>query len=70
VLPTPSKNRINLRNKRIRIQYLANNLEAHDRLVYRRYDTCRPIESRPPDPGESRRKGLDPFPVARQPGWR
>ncbi|NQV11138.1 MAG: GMC family oxidoreductase [Cyanobacteria bacterium] len=46
VLPDP-ENRITLRNKRIRIQYLPNNLEAHDRLVYRWLDTLQAVEADP-----------------------
>ncbi|MCT0200837.1 GMC family oxidoreductase [Synechococcus sp. CS-1325] len=46
VLPDPD-NRITLRNDRIRIHYLPNNLEAHDRLVYRWLDTLQAVEADP-----------------------
>ena len=43
VLPDP-KNRIWLNKSQIRIDYLHNNLEAHDRLVYRWLDTLDKLE--------------------------
>jgi choline dehydrogenase-like flavoprotein len=46
VLPDPA-NAISLRRDRIRIHYLPNNLEAHDRLVYRWIDTLRRTEKDP-----------------------
>ncbi|MCP9772222.1 GMC family oxidoreductase [Synechococcus sp. Tobar12-5m-g] len=46
VLPDPD-NRVTLRNNRIRIHYLPNNLEAHDRLVYRWLDTLQAVEADP-----------------------
>jgi choline dehydrogenase-like flavoprotein len=46
VLPDPD-NRVTLRNDRIRIHYLPNNLEAHDRLVYRWLDTLQAVEADP-----------------------
>jgi choline dehydrogenase-like flavoprotein len=46
VLPDPD-NAITLRRDRIRIHYLPNNLEAHDRLVYRWIDTLRRTEKDP-----------------------
>tara|TARA_Y100001968_G_C19445638_1_gene765237 strand:- start:1121 stop:2698 length:1578 start_codon:yes stop_codon:yes gene_type:complete len=46
VLPDP-RNRVWLDNHQIRINYLHNNLEAHDRLVYRWLDTLNSIEKDP-----------------------
>jgi choline dehydrogenase-like flavoprotein len=46
VLPDP-ENRVTLRNNRIRIHYLPNNFEAHDRLVYRWLDTLQAVEADP-----------------------
>jgi len=60
--PDP-ENRITLRKQRIRIHNLANNLEAHDRLVYRWLDTLQAVE-RTPDPGGQ--ESLGSIPVARR----
>ena len=46
VLPDP-KNRVWLNGDQIRIDYLHNNLEAHDRLVYRWLDTLHAMEIDP-----------------------
>ena len=46
VLPDPH-NRVSLRGDRIQITYLANNREAHDRLVYRWIDTLKAVEADP-----------------------
>ena len=46
VLPDQN-NRVWLNNDQIRIDYLHNNLEAHDRLVYRWIDTLKAIEKDP-----------------------
>ena len=46
VLPDP-ENRVWLKDNQIRIDYLHNNLEAHDRLVYRWLDTLNSIELDP-----------------------
>ena len=44
VLPEP-ENRVFLLGNKVRINYLHNNLEAHDRLVYRWLDTLKSVES-------------------------
>ena len=44
VLPDPT-NRVCLKGDQIRINYMHNNLEAHDRLVYRWLDTINSLES-------------------------
>ncbi|MBC1261477.1 GMC family oxidoreductase [Synechococcus sp. BSF8S] len=49
VLPDP-ENRIELRGQRLSIQYLANNLEAHDRLVYRWLSMLRVVDADPLTP--------------------
>tara|TARA_Y100001968_G_scaffold8503_1_gene7162 strand:+ start:15174 stop:16754 length:1581 start_codon:yes stop_codon:yes gene_type:complete len=46
VLPDP-ENRVYLNGEQIRINYLHNNLEAHDRLVYRWLNTLNSIEKDP-----------------------
>ena len=46
VLPDPH-NRITLRGSQLQINYLPNNREAHDRLVYRWIDTLKQVESDP-----------------------
>ena len=46
VLPDP-ENRITLQNNHIHINYLHNNREAHDRLVYRWLDTIKSVEADP-----------------------
>ena len=46
VLPDPH-NKVWLNNDQIRINYLHNNREAHDRLVYRWIDTLTAVESDP-----------------------
>ena len=46
VLPDPH-NRITLRGNQLQINYLPNNREAHDRLVYRWIDTLKQVESDP-----------------------
>ena len=46
VLPDPH-NRISLRGNQLQINYLPNNREAHDRLVYRWIDTLKQVESDP-----------------------
>lgn len=46
VLPDP-ENRVSLQNGKIHIDYLHNNQEAHDRLVYRWIDTIKSIEEDP-----------------------
>lgn len=46
VLPDPH-NKVWLNNDQIRINYLHNNREAHDRLVYRWIDTLKAVESDP-----------------------
>ncbi len=46
VRPDP-ENAVSLRGERIRIHYLPNNREAHDRLVYRWLDTLRQVEADP-----------------------
>ena len=45
-MPDPH-NKIWLHNNQIRINYLHNNREAHDRLVYRWIDTLKAVESDP-----------------------
>ncbi|MCP9817903.1 GMC family oxidoreductase [Synechococcus sp. Cruz-9H2] len=49
VLPDPD-NRIELRGERLSIQYLANNLEAHDRLVYRWLSVLKTVDADPLTP--------------------
>lgn len=49
VLPDPD-NRIELRGERLSIQYLANNLEAHDRLVYRWLSVLKAVDADPLTP--------------------
>ncbi|MFM8604386.1 MAG: FAD-dependent oxidoreductase [Cyanobium sp.] len=46
VLPDP-ENRVTVRGDRIDVAYLANNREAHDRLVYRWLDTMQKTEADP-----------------------
>ena len=46
VLPDPH-NRITLRGNQLQINYLPNNREAHDRLVYRWIDTLKQVEADP-----------------------
>ncbi len=46
VLPDP-QNKVWLNNDQIRINYIHNNREAHDRLVYRWIDTLKSIEADP-----------------------
>ena len=46
VLPDPH-NKITLQGEQIRLNYIANNTEAHDRLVYRWIDTLKAIEADP-----------------------
>jgi choline dehydrogenase-like flavoprotein len=46
VLPDP-ENRITLRRERVRLFYLPNNREAHDRLVYRWLSTLKAVEADP-----------------------
>ncbi|MBE9173507.1 GMC family oxidoreductase [Cyanobium sp. LEGE 06143] len=46
VLPEP-ENRVTLRGESIQINYLPNNREAHDRLVYRWLDTIQKLEADP-----------------------
>ena len=46
VLPD-SHNKVYLQGEQIRINYIANNLEAHDRLVYRWIDTLQAVEADP-----------------------
>ncbi len=46
VLPDP-ENRVWLQNDKIHIDYLHNNREAHDRLVYRWIDTIKSVEEDP-----------------------
>ena len=46
VLPDP-ENRVWLNNNQVRINYIHNNREAHDRLVYRWIDTLKAIEADP-----------------------
>lgn len=46
VRPDPH-NRVSLRGDRLQIQYLPNNREAHDRLVYRWLDTLKAVEADP-----------------------
>jgi len=46
VLPDPH-NKIFLQGDQIRINYIANNREAHDRLVYRWIDTLKAVEADP-----------------------
>jgi choline dehydrogenase-like flavoprotein len=46
VLPDPH-NRITLRGNQLQINYLPNNREAHDRLVYRWIDMLKQVESDP-----------------------
>ena len=46
VLPDP-ENRVTLRGDRINVAYIANNREAHDRLVYRWLDTIQKVEADP-----------------------
>jgi choline dehydrogenase-like flavoprotein len=46
VLPDPH-NRITLRGQQLQINYLPNNREAHDRLVYRWIDTLKQVEADP-----------------------
>ncbi|CAK6699440.1 GMC family oxidoreductase [Synechococcus sp. BA-124 BA4] len=49
VLPDPG-NRIELRGERLSIQYRANNLEAHDRLVYRWLSVLKAVDADPLTP--------------------
>ena len=46
VLPDPH-NRVSLRNDQIQLTYRVNNVEAHDRLVYRWIDTLKAVEADP-----------------------
>ena len=46
VRPDPH-NKVWLNNEQIRINYIANNREAHDRLVYRWIDTLKEVENDP-----------------------
>ncbi|MEY4826352.1 MAG: hypothetical protein RLZZ430_2002 [Cyanobacteriota bacterium] len=46
VLPDPH-NKISLQGEQIRLNYILNNREAHDRLVYRWIDTLKAIEADP-----------------------
>ena len=46
VLPDPD-NRVTVKGERIDVAYLANNREAHDRLVYRWLDTIKKTEADP-----------------------
>ena len=46
VMPDPD-NKVWLNNSQIRIDYIHNNREAHDRLVYRWIDTLKSVESDP-----------------------
>ena len=46
VLPDP-ENAVTIQNNRVKINYIHNNLEAHDRLVYRWLDTLKVIENNP-----------------------
>jgi choline dehydrogenase-like flavoprotein len=46
VRPDP-ENRVSLRGERVHVQYLANNREAHDRLVYRWLDSLKRLEADP-----------------------
>jgi choline dehydrogenase-like flavoprotein len=46
VRPDPH-NRVTLRGDRLQVQYLPNNREAHDRLVYRWLDTLKEVEADP-----------------------
>jgi choline dehydrogenase-like flavoprotein len=46
VLPDPD-NRVTVRGERIDVAYIANNREAHDRLVYRWLDTIQTVEADP-----------------------
>ena len=46
VLPDPH-NKISLQGEQIRLNYIPNNREAHDRLVYRWIDTLKAIEADP-----------------------
>ena len=46
VLPDPH-NRVTLRGNHLQIHYVANNREAHDRLVYRWIDTLKLVENDP-----------------------
>ncbi len=46
VLPDP-ENRVTVRGERINVAYIANNREAHDRLVYRWLDTIQSTEADP-----------------------
>jgi len=46
VLPDP-ENRLTVQGDRIQINYVANNREAHDRLVYRWLDTIQAVEADP-----------------------
>jgi choline dehydrogenase-like flavoprotein len=46
VLPDPD-NRVTVRDERIDVAYIANNREAHDRLVYRWLDTIQKTEADP-----------------------
>ncbi|MFN5161150.1 MAG: GMC oxidoreductase [Cyanobacteriota bacterium] len=46
VRPDP-ETRVSLRGERVHVQYLANNREAHDRLVYRWLDSLKRLEADP-----------------------
>ncbi|WP_088894419.1 GMC oxidoreductase [Leptolyngbya ohadii] len=46
-LPNPD-NRVYYLNGRLRVEYTANNVEAHDRLVYKWFDVMRSVESAQP----------------------
>ena len=46
VLPD-EENEVTIQNNKIKINYLHNNLEAHDRLVYRWLDTLKSMEKNP-----------------------
>ena len=46
VLPDP-ENEVKIQNNRVKINYIHNNLEAHDRLVYRWIDTLKDMEKNP-----------------------
>tara|TARA_B100000945_G_scaffold289342_1_gene262336 strand:- start:408 stop:1976 length:1569 start_codon:yes stop_codon:yes gene_type:complete len=46
VLPD-QENQVTVKNKRVKINYVHNNLEAHDRLVYRWIDTLKNMEKNP-----------------------
>ena len=46
VLPD-QENEVIVKNNKVKINYIHNNLEAHDRLVYRWLDTLKAIEKNP-----------------------